>query len=381
MISADGLAPLLTPEGAKRLVQSTLQSGAKALLANPELLKINEKGFRILALSASKAFAEVKADTLFTKDGVAQLMSDFISSSLTAAAENPKLISKLAEGKKMQAILLSILQSAKKSSNHQNFTKDGLRKLLGDSITSLSANPDIILNKNAPAGTSALVAGILETIGQGISSKSTAQELAQASLTSALSTLSKNPGLLGDNYPQAISAAAGSIAEFVENGTLQKPIAAQLLDLIPELLLENPDLFSGKLAPLAGTILKVVLDARDSAQDDLTSGEVILNKILVETAQAALTAIAANTAERFDLPDLSINLESAQKLLIDKLQPILTNTIELTLQKIGKGISANKIPVLVGAVVTEWASNTNTLLANRNKLSTFIDKLITAQAA
>ncbi|MDA7888654.1 hypothetical protein N9A86_04680, partial [Akkermansiaceae bacterium] len=344
MISTNGLAPLLTPDGAKKLLQSTLQSGAKALLANPELLKIDEEGFKTLVLSASKAFVQVKADALFTKDGVSRLMTDFIDSSLTAAAENPDLISKLAEGAKMQAILVSILQSAKDTSVTQHFTKDGLRDLLGTSITSLSANPQVILADGAPKGTSALVGGILEAIGKGISSKATAQELAKASLSSALATLSQNPELLSAKYPKAISTAVGSIASLVETGKLAKPLATQLLDLLPEVLLENPHLFSGKYAPLAATILDAVLNARDLARTDLgdalASTSVILNKILVETARSTLTAIAANTAARFEIPNLS--LSNARTLLVNELQPLLAGTLELTVQKIGKGISTTR---------------------------------------
>lgn len=381
LAAKDGVASLLSRDGASKLVQNTLRSGAQAIVDNPDLLKINEPWLEQLVKSAGQAVVDAQANNFLTKDGIADLTTTFIDGALSAAAKNPKLVTGQIGNERVGLLLKGILQSAAGTSVTDHFTRDGIRGLLGSTISVLSQNPEILAGHDLSPGVSSLLKETLEAIGENVSSKGHARDLAETVLKSALATVTRNPEILGTKYSSAVALAAKSVATMVDGGKLDPSLASSLLSRIPALLLENPAFFVGeKHAEVASTILTTILTARTQAESNspLEIASVILDSTLDSVVSGVFNAVAATASKKL----APLGITDVNALLMGELLPVLSASFERLLEKIGDGIPAQEIGGVINLVTREWASDS--LADPVNNLAAFesgFNRILAARAA
>ena len=276
VVSKDGVQDAFSATGLQNIVQ-----GVFGTLANhPELLGDHPKIIDDLVGSVLEALSETQGLRL---EDLAQAS---IQGALEAVSKNPSLL-----GTDFGPTVAQLAGTLAAQVKAKTITGVNARDILAAALDALAASPLVLKLKDSTDPAKAALVTFVETLTGG----DVATVLNGVSLSdvvgAALTTVARNPALLGSNLGTAIRTLAGKLAVQVNAETLSGLDARDLLLAVLETVESNPAVlaFKDSTDPAKAALVTFV--------ETLTGGDVttVLQGVRLHAVlQAALAAIAQN---------------------------------------------------------------------------------------
>ena len=265
------------------------------------------------------------------------ILVSIVDTAVAAAAAHPEQVDRIVGPDWLGALVSSVSTTLAHNGIRAAFTRQGVDRLIRDTLGTFAANPDLVIEN--PGLARDLLRGVLTSL----STVDTfaAEALASAAVGSALQVMAGHPEVLRFKYAEQVASLAGKIGALVEERQLTGVQGADLLSSLTAVLAENPALFLELEKNLTAFVVDAVLSAHRK------SGGLLSGARLIETIEAVVRALAATGKAALK------NHPAAE--LVTRLEAVILAGLDRAEKEIGNRISQGDLPEVVGRLVRAWA--------------------------
>ncbi|WP_338689709.1 hypothetical protein [Haloferula helveola] len=356
-LGTSGVAVLLDKEGATAWIEGVLRSGATALSEDPSMAgTIDESWLRLLVQAVGEAVVATPSGTRLGSDNLREIGVHYFEVVLGHFATNSAEVTAGIGDGRVRAALEALLAAASSDDVVNHFTAEGLRSLIGLTISELADRPEFFLEEDVHRGVAELVGRVTKAVGDSIQSKISAEALASVVLRSALQAVAADPSIIDPDYSRTIAAVATCVAGALDGTPFSEVTVRAVAEAAALDLLENQSLLTSGNGSVAVALLKSTIDAiRETTAGEAEPARIarrIIAPILPELTSAVVRAVAAKGQQLLS----GLDQDAARSLIAQSLGPLISATLSGILRRIGDGFSSSDLPVVLETVAGEWAS-------------------------
>ena len=261
-----------------------------------------------------------------------------VDAAVGSVAGNPKLVKKAAQKKWLGEFVNSVVQTVAAEGVRNTFSSEGATAIVRRALVTFGEHPELIVER--PGLVQELIGGVLLSV-SGID-RLVATNLASAATEGALTTISRNPGLLELRYPELVAGFAKKLAGLVHGGSVTSIQGEDLVTVLTESVAENPKLLGDLERKVSESVLDTVLGATSGSKTALLAGATVADLL-----QHVVDALARHG--RAKLGEGPIQEGIAQ------LEALLEAGLQSAESEVGTRIGLSSLPAVLGGLVGAWA--------------------------
>ncbi len=266
-----------------------------------------------------------------------EMLVGVVDAAVGAVATKPDLLEGI-DPPWLQTFVRSVATTISSHGVRKTFSQAGLEATVTGVLAAFSEHPELIVAN--PGLAQELVRGVLADLSK--LDRQSAEVLAKSVLGSALDVLAARPELAGTRYPKLIGSLAGHVGDLVEQKSLSKVQAGDVVRVLAQSVAENPELFVKTAEGLATIVVDAVVDVSKG-----NHGKLIAGATLVEVLRSVAEAAAASGQAALDRHPLSALKAGIMSVLVAGLQRAET--------QLGRELGVSAIAPILGGLVTAWA--------------------------
>lgn len=312
-----------------------VHAGFKSLNAHGSgLVKSKSPILGPVLISVTRQLAETPGRDVFSESTLLSL----VDVSVRTVASNPTLLLKKIDSGWMKTLVTSVAAVLADEGLAQTFSTQGLEAILTKSLASFAEQPELLVKRPG------LVQELLGDVLAEVSKKGSfaVADLADAAVKAALDGIARRPDLLPLKYAAFVANLAGSLSESVEEESLTRLQAKDLLAVILKAAEANPPLFLNGKIDSARLVLDVVLRAASGDGASLLAGDVLGGVV-----DALLGAFARGAQRKLDEG-------GSAAALTKELLALLKAGLSRADSELGHTMSLDTLPETLGLLVTAW---------------------------
>lgn len=315
---------------AEELGRITVQSTLDAVARNSKLI---DTQYSALVGGVAGALAGLVSDR-----SLSQLRAkDLIVTVSRVVADNPQLVHDTTHKEWLSAVVVSIAKATSSGFIGDAFSDAALHDYAQTALAVFAKHADTFAEKNA------LLGAIIPQLLEGIASAESfgLEDLGQAVVEGALTALADNHGLIDSKYAAVIGDTAGFLAQMVDEKSLSRIQAAELIRVAADTVAANPDLFLKKRSKLARVTFEAVIDVAGAHPEIMSEG------LTTETAKEILSVVAVRGV---------LLLKNRTMVAVGReLRSILDAGAARAAAEVGRSIDRRNVPATLAVLVDSWA--------------------------